>query len=150
MIATAAVAMATMAWLGAGGCTLYNGSGGCDWNGRHYQVGDIFPKGDGCNTCQCQEGGDVVCTVTACVDGGAPDAGPLPDALPACAPSGGCQDGPACGNGCCGAGEQCVNDTCMCGGNAACTGGDTCSPVGPGGGDLCGAVCCGVSGPCPL
>jgi hypothetical protein len=37
----------------------------------------------------------------------------------------------------------------VCGTNPACGTGDTCEAPGPVGGDRCGTVCCGRSGPCP-
>jgi hypothetical protein len=71
-------------------------------------------------------------------------------------PMDGCPAGPACGSGCCGAGEQCdpSTDTCMCGSGPRCTGANMCAaggPVMPGGG-ICGIICCGAPGgpPCPL
>jgi len=45
----------------------------CERNGRRYRVGEIFPAGDGCNTCECRRGGEYACTLRACVpDAGAP------------------------------------------------------------------------------
>jgi hypothetical protein len=85
----------------------------------------------------------------------APDARPIdamlvggPDAAMSCHASGGCPNGPACGTSCCGAGEECVNNTCMCGTNPACGVGDQCASgvAMPNG---CGSICCGASGPCP-
>jgi len=75
-----------------------------------------------------------------------PDIDAAPE--PACAPSGGCTEGPACGAGCCGVGERCVDNVCKCGDGPACPAGDTCQPFGPIGTDNCGSICCG-SGPCP-
>ena len=165
MIAAASVAMVAMAWLGTGGCSLYGGGDGCDYDGHHYKPGETFPSTI-CGSCYCDPDLGLQCQLIVC-DGGVdsgpyrppdarllPDArprdgGPAPDAAPACAPSAGCADGPACGDRCCGAGEQCVGTTCMCGSGAACGAGDSCAPFGPGGDDLCGAVCCGISGPCP-
>lgn len=66
-----------------------------------------------------------------------------------CGPSGACSGGPACGASCCKTGEHCSNGTCMCGTNPACVSGDMCVPPGPIGGDACGSVCCGITGPCP-
>ncbi len=128
------------------GCETGTGGRACRWDGRIYDVGDTFPAGDGCNTCHCMEGGEVACTEIACL----PDGGLGPDADPAsCAPSGGCASGPACLGQCCGPGEQCTLNGCQCGDSAACGEGDSCEALGPVGGDQCGAVCCGVSGPCP-
>jgi hypothetical protein len=42
------------------------GGDGCDYAGKHYDVGDGFPSDDGCNTCSCTEGGLVACTLRAC------------------------------------------------------------------------------------
>lgn len=73
------------------------------------------------------------------------------DAAPAsCGPTGSCAMGPTCGAGCCAAGERCDRGTCRCGDNPACGVGDECAAAGPMGGDACGIVCCGASGPCPL
>lgn len=143
--------------LAVSGCWLYRGddddgdddasdgggAGSCMYMGRTYDVGDTFPADDGCNSCHCFEGGEVRCTLVACLDGG------TPDAAGACQPTQGCPAGPACGGICCDQGEQCVNNTCMCGQNPSCGAGDTCEAAGPVGGDACGAVCCGASGPCP-
>lgn len=49
------------------------GSGAtCEYNGKTYQTGDMFPSSDGCNTCSCNPDGAqrVVCSNRACVDGG--------------------------------------------------------------------------------
>jgi len=87
-------------------------------------------------------GGDEVCTTPAYC--------PKIDAAPrTCAPSGSCAAGPMCGTGCCDTGEHCHNGICLCGMAAACGSGDTCEAAGPIGGDSCGAICCGASGPCP-
>jgi hypothetical protein len=43
---------------------------GCDFNGKHYAVGDSFPDADGCNTCSCTQGGQVACTDKACMPAG--------------------------------------------------------------------------------
>ncbi len=45
---------------------LTAGGADCYYNGQGYNVGDIFPAGDCCNTCGCVEGGDVVCTMIDC------------------------------------------------------------------------------------
>jgi hypothetical protein len=45
------------------------GSGGCDYNGKHYAEGDSVPSSDTCNTCSCTQGGQVVCTKIACPPG---------------------------------------------------------------------------------
>ena len=132
-------------------CLLSSGDDGddrgaaCDHMGRTYRDGDRWPAGDNCNECFCTDG-IVGCTDVLCFDGG------VPDAAGECQPTLGCAAGPACGVNlaCCNAGERCVNDTCVCGQGAACGAGDTCEAAGPIGGDACGAVCCGASGPCPL
>jgi hypothetical protein len=70
-----------------------------------------------------------------------------------CAPSGGCQNGPPCGSGCCEAGEWCDGENgqeeCRCGSNPPCAAGDTCEAFGPMMINGCGAICCGMSQPCP-
>ena len=112
---------------------------GCDVNGHHYRLGEVFP--DDCNGCTCTATG-ASCTIMACH--------PRPDANPAlCTADIACPAGPACGGYCCNAGEKCVNEVCTCGGNAACMPGDQCAAPGPVGGDVCGSICCGKSGPCP-
>lgn len=67
-----------------------------------------------------------------------------------CLPSGGCPQGPPCGNGCCGAGEACdpVSHTCRCGGGAACGAKMICAS-GVFRADGCGSICCGGGVPCP-
>jgi hypothetical protein len=55
-----------------GKCGAAGGGGdsdGCQYGGEQHDVGDSFPSDDGCNTCSCQEGGQVACTRRACVDG---------------------------------------------------------------------------------
>jgi hypothetical protein len=42
---------------------------GCMYAGEQHDVGDSFPSDDGCNTCSCQEDGQVACTERACVGG---------------------------------------------------------------------------------
>jgi hypothetical protein len=42
-------------------------SEGCDYDGKHFKVGESFPSSDGCNTCSCTERGLVACTERACV-----------------------------------------------------------------------------------
>ena len=114
----------------------------CSYMGQTYREGDSFPAGDNCNSCTCLDS-QVRCTALACSDGG------VPDAAGACAPTQGCAEGPACGGLCCDTGERCENGVCMCGQNAACGTGDNCEAAGPIGGDQCGSICCGASGPCP-
>ncbi len=115
----------------------------CEYNGTTYARGDVFPAGDGCNSCSCEATG-IACTEIACVDAGV-DANPS-----SCAPSNGCPRGPSCGGLCCGTGEKCVADTCQCGTAPACGAGDSCEAAGPIGTDSCGSICCGSNGPCPL
>jgi hypothetical protein len=38
----------------------------CEWDGQTYDVGETFPAGDGCNSCHCNEDGEVTCTLLAC------------------------------------------------------------------------------------
>lgn len=38
----------------------------CTYEGQSYAVGDSWPKGDGCNICQCLAFDDVSCTEAAC------------------------------------------------------------------------------------
>ena len=76
---------------------------------------------------------------------------PFADGGGACAPTGGCAEGPLCGAGCCGFGEQCIGGTCICGSSAACVAPDTCQTGGPTGGGICGTICCGsAQNPCPI
>lgn len=126
-------------------CACGGGKGGgvfCVFGGETHEPGDVFPAGDGCNSCECGTDGEVTCTEIACPPG--------VDANPAsCAPSGGCPNGPVCDTSCCGPGERCNNGTCVCGPNPACGAGDSCEAAGPIGGDACGSICCGATGPCP-
>jgi len=114
-------------------------------DGRVYKSGDFFPAGDGCNTCQCEpEGsppGGYGCTLIGCHDAGPPRL---------CEPVAGtaCTLGPACGDGCCGQGEQCVEGVCRCGDGAACGEGEICGSAEPIGPDGCGVTCCPPEGPC--
>jgi hypothetical protein len=96
----------------------------------------------------------IVTALFACEEHGSriPDATIPPDAPGACAPSGGCADGPMCNGVCCGPGEACEAGICRCGSTPACTGGDMCfvgGPIAPV--ELpCGRVCCGGPSPCPI
>ncbi len=134
--------------IAASSCVLYSDDRDrdCTHLGRTYRSGDIFPAGDGCNSCSCTDG-EVACTLIGCDPG---DAG-VGDGAPAaaCAPTLGCPAGPACNGLCCGAGERCNNGTCACGPNAACGANDGCEAAGPISQDQCGSICCGASGPCP-
>lgn len=49
----------------------------CVYGGKSYPVGATFPADDGCNNCQCQQGGMVPCTLKACLikDAGVDGAG---------------------------------------------------------------------------
>jgi hypothetical protein len=51
---------------GSVGCTTRACLGDCTYEGMAYQVGDEFPAGDGCNTCSCEQGGNVSCTLIGC------------------------------------------------------------------------------------
>ncbi|HEX5064186.1 MAG TPA: hypothetical protein VFV99_32655 [Kofleriaceae bacterium] len=131
--------LAACDWFGDDG-----GSGAvCSYNGHDYSIGDVFPSGDGCNSCSCTASG-VACTARACADDGGVDADPA-----FCGATGGCPSGPACGAICCAMGEHCDNGMCKCGSLPACGSGDSCEAPGPIGGDRCGSICCGSSGPCP-
>ena len=123
------------------GCSSHDAAP-CAYNGHTYALGDEYPAGDGCNSCTCTADGSS-CTKRACSDAGV-DANPM-----SCAASGGCPQGPACGVYCCGFGEKCVLGACKCGSAAACGQGDQCEAPGPIGGDACGSLCCGATGPCP-
>src|SRR5258706_9566995 len=118
-------------------------TGTCSYSRHVYKQGDVFPSGDGCNSCSCTAMG-VACTLLACASDGGVDANPA-----SCAASGGCPSGPACGLLCCKQGERCDNGTCKCGMAAACGANDSCEAPGPIGGNACGSICCGASGPCP-
>lgn len=43
-------------------------NGGCRYDGKQYRVGQTFPSDDGCNTCSCERGGQVACTLRACAN----------------------------------------------------------------------------------
>lgn len=38
----------------------------CEYNGRWYKQGEVFPAGDGCNDCSCMLDGNVGCTDADC------------------------------------------------------------------------------------
>jgi hypothetical protein len=120
-----------------------HGTGACIYQGTAHAADEVFPAGDGCNSCSCS-GSTVTCGHAGCTDGGV-DASAL-----SCAAFGGCPEAPACGAVCCKRGEHCVNGTCQCGTRAACGSGDLCEAPGPVTSDRCGSLCCGASGPCPL
>lgn len=52
---------------GASGGT--GGASGCSYGGKQYPPGESFPAGDGCNTCWCEPGGGVACTLMDCPSG---------------------------------------------------------------------------------
>lgn len=116
-------------------------------DGRAYKPGDLFPHGDGCNGCHCYpEGSGLEPGAWACTLVGCPDR----SMAQACEPveGTGCALGPACGGGCCGQGERCVDGVCMCGTGPACPSTDICGASAPLGGDGCGMACCPPEGPC--
>jgi len=143
----AAVALAIGTLLAA--CGGDGGGSTCAYQGHTYQADEVWPAGDGCNTCHCTSG-SFECSLIACDQ--LPDASPT---APACGASGGCP-GPACGAVCCRAGERCVDGACRCGANPGCgpvlspppEPYDSCAAAGPVGVDECGAVCCSTN--CPL
>jgi hypothetical protein len=51
---------------GGNGGAGSGGGDGCDYDGKHYAVGDGFPSSDGCNQCGCNPGGEVICTLKDC------------------------------------------------------------------------------------
>jgi hypothetical protein len=125
------------------GCSGGGPDESCHYQDHTYHTGDTWPAGDGCNDCTCNAPGNIDCTARPC--SAPPDANPAT----ACLPSGTCTTGVGCGPICCGAGEQCVLGTCLCGDSPACGDGDTCESAGPVGEGGCGSICCGASGPCP-
>lgn len=78
----------------ADACSMACGGGGispqptCDYAGQTYQVGQVFPSTDGCNSCNCAAGsqgeGTVICTMAACADTCSLqfDAGPCEASMP--------------------------------------------------------------------
>jgi hypothetical protein len=146
----------------------HGGAAVCLFHGTVYEPGEVFPAGDGCNSCTCSTASvpaSVECSNSSDCPGGMPD----PES---CLPSGGCPEGPACGVHCCGFGEKCVGGACTCNG-ATCTEGEFCQGGGgpvPGGGEDdgsgggggvpnvdgprgalgCGTACCNFEQPCPL
>jgi hypothetical protein len=42
---------------------------GCRVGDQIYEIGESFPAGDGCNTCQCRADGSVSCTEIRCAEG---------------------------------------------------------------------------------
>ncbi len=77
------LALAALAPISLTGCVVVSGGGGdaCSFGEETYDVGESFPAGDGCNTCECMEDGSVGCTLMACntgtceYEGGSYDAG---------------------------------------------------------------------------
>jgi hypothetical protein len=70
------IALAAICALGAA-CIIVvdddDDRGTCERNGRRYEVGEVFPAGDGCNTCECRRGGEYACSLIACpLDAGGP------------------------------------------------------------------------------
>jgi hypothetical protein len=57
-------------WMGASDCevAVVSHEDGCRYDGRNYDVGDSFPDSDGCNTCSCEDDGEVACTLRGCAD----------------------------------------------------------------------------------
>jgi hypothetical protein len=108
----------------------------CELDGVRHPDGTTWMQD--CNYCWC-DGDGVECTLLLCAQ---------PDAA-TCPPTESCDDGPACGDVCCGTGEQCVDGVCLCGDGPACGAGDSCEAAGPLIADRCGSVCCGTSSPCP-
>lgn len=61
--------MAALLLTGAGCRTLPFGTterASCSYQGATYQTGESFPAADTCNSCRCQDDGQVVCTEIAC------------------------------------------------------------------------------------
>ncbi|HEX2657967.1 MAG TPA: hypothetical protein VHU40_06830 [Polyangia bacterium] len=50
-------------------------TGTCTYGGKTYGLGDSFPDLDGCNKCSCGAGGQVSCSLLACLDASADLAG---------------------------------------------------------------------------
>lgn len=57
----------TLPLLGAS-CQIGNQSQdiACAYNGQRYEVGSSFTAEDGCNTCTCDQNGQIACTEKAC------------------------------------------------------------------------------------
>jgi hypothetical protein len=51
---------------GGAGCDLGSCVDGCLFQGRHYEPGESFSAGDGCNSCSCGADGNVDCTLIDC------------------------------------------------------------------------------------
>ena len=49
-------------------CTAEGCVGSCTYEGNVYPAGAAVPSNDGCNTCSCQQDGQVACTLRACGD----------------------------------------------------------------------------------
>jgi hypothetical protein len=121
-----AVALISIAIGVTASCERY-GDNLCERRDHDWEVGERFHEC--CNTCWCEEGGRVTCTLVFC------------GACGACAASGACPFGVECGDVCCASGEQCVDGACSCGGGPACAEGSTCTVDGdPRIGD-CGNTC---------
>jgi hypothetical protein len=68
---------------GSAGSTT-GGAAGCDYDGKHYAVGDHWPAGDGCNNCECtslgpSRGQQAICTLIACIPADAAPPNPTVD-----------------------------------------------------------------------
>lgn len=51
-----------------GGCTFFQKPQAiaCAYNGVRYDIGESFPAEDHCNTCYCDQNGQIACTEKAC------------------------------------------------------------------------------------
>src|SRR5687767_13515872 len=56
----------------------------CTYRGKIYRPGDRFPSADGCNTCACRQGGEIVCTQRACAPCRPGAVFPAPDGCNTC------------------------------------------------------------------
>ncbi len=139
------IALAFVVLVGCGGDQVKHGDaapGACRYRDHDYAIGATWPAGDDCNDCTCAAGG-YTCTARPCH---APvDANPATQ----CQANDTCTTGVGCGAICCHAGERCELGACHCGTGSACGAGDSCAAAGPLGGDACGSICCGATGPCP-
>ncbi|HEY1557845.1 MAG TPA: hypothetical protein VGF94_23595 [Kofleriaceae bacterium] len=88
----------------------------CAYQGKSFASGTSYAIGDGCNSCACDDG-TATCTNMVCVDACTTCTDAPPGSVDACAPSGGCIDGPDCNGACCPSGEACVDNQCVCDGS---------------------------------
>jgi len=51
---------------GCSGSVQNSAGAGCSYEGKQYVAGATFPSDKSCNTCQCTEQGEVICTRSAC------------------------------------------------------------------------------------